>query len=402
MGSPLFSWIIFFLPALALIFRAGTGSIELALLLALCCYAVPLWRQRLLVPVQARWIVIAFALNLAGLLCSMAINNTPLNFLDYPLRQLLATSAIGLIVLTRPRTRFFWIGLNLGALLACALALYQIIVLGLPRALGPHQAIVFGDIAMVMGMMALAALVPLARTRFALLPLAGCAAGITASALSGSRGGWLALVLVVVPMIAYGSRGFGRRLALTLLGLLMAAILGAFVPRLGVAQRIDDTVRELRQYDVGNSQTSAGARLQMWKGAVLMFQDHPLLGVGPANFSDGLNRLIERHEIDPSARDFGHAHNDMLNALATGGLLGGLSLLLMYGAPLLFFSRVARRGDANKPVALAGIMLVVGYLLFGLTQAMFSHHLGASFYALMVAVLAGLCLLEPVGAEAAA
>lgn len=382
------------LPALALILSAGTSVIELALLLSLLGYAVPLRRCHLLVPAPARWIVIAFAINLAGFIGSVAMSETTLNFLDNPLRQLLATSAIGLIALTQPRPMFFWVGLCGGALAAGALAIYQIIVLLLPRALGPHQAIIFGDIAIVMGMMGLAAIVPLARTRLALLPYAGCAAGIAASAMSGSRGGWLALLLVAVPLMAYRGRGLGSKLAPTVLAVFLTAALVAFVPRFGVGQRINDTLNEISQYDAGNSKTSAGIRLQLWKGAVLMLRAHPGFGVGQANFSDALNRLIEQGEVDPGARDFGHAHNEILNALATGGVIGGASLLFMYGAPLVFFWRVARRGGHTKPVALAGLMLVLGFILFGLTQVMFSHHLGAAFYALMVAVMAGLCLLR--------
>ena len=61
-------------------------------------------------------------------------------------------------------------------------------------------------------------------------------------------------------------------------------------------------------------------------------------------------------------------------------------------APLRFF---LRRVDARAPqfaVALAGALVVLGYIGFGLTEVIFWSMKGSLFYALMVFLLMGFCL----------
>jgi O-antigen ligase len=69
-----------------------------------------------------------------------------------------------------------------------------------------------------------------------------------------------------------------------------------------------------------------------------------------------------------------------------------LALLLLYGAPLAFFVRSLRQPGENQPYAQAGLLLVLSYICFGLTQVLSAHHVGTAFYALTVSVLAGLCI----------
>ena len=52
-----------------------------------------------------------------------------------------------------------------------------------------------------------------------------------------------------------------------------------------------------------------------------------------------------------------------------------------------------RLEDSLGPAA-AGAMIVVCYVLCGLTQSMFAHQITASFYASIVGVLAGLSRVE--------
>jgi len=93
-------------------------------------------------------------------------------------------------------------------------------------------------------------------------------------------------------------------------------------------------------------------------------------------------------------QEFRHAHNEMLNALATEGIIGALVLLMLYAMPFMFFLRILRSGDTTtQPYALAGLLLVVSFADFGLTQVLFAHHVGAAFYVVMLSMLAGLCIV---------
>jgi O-antigen ligase len=123
-----------------------------------------------------------------------------------------------------------------------------------------------------------------------------------------------------------------------------------------------------------------------------MFVEHPFFGVGRAQFNPALNELIARGVISPNMHGFFHAHNELLNALATQGVVGAATLFLLYALPFAFFLRCLRGHDASRAHALAGLLLVLAYADFGLTQVLFAHHIGAAFYAVTVSCLAGLCI----------
>ena len=387
---------IFLLPATALTTHVSIGLIEAVLLLSGLAFARPLWQQRATLFVPARMIILAFAFNLAVAGVSLLDTGFQWRFMENPIKMVLAPLAIGLILLARPRAQVLWLGLCVGTLGAAGFAVFQRFVLQMPRAEGFSMPITFGDLAMAMGLMSLAGIqqssASASRSRWAALPYLSFGAGVIASILSGSRGGWLALLLSFLPMYSYGRHALGRRTVVILVasvGLMGAASL---LPQTGVRERILDVSREITLYNNGNPDTSVGARLEMWKGAWTLFIEHPVTGIGRANYNLGMNNLIDRGIINPAMRDYRHAHNELLNALATQGLLGALALLALYAVPLRFFTRQLRVAGPHRPYALAGVLLVLSFIDFGLTQVMFAHHVSSAFYAVCVCVLVGLCL----------
>ena len=388
---------MFLLPALTLTTRVSVGLVEVALLLSSLGYGVSLMRQRRAHPdwfVATRWLTLAFLFNLLVATASLIGTGFDPRFFENPSKMLLAALLPAMVLLLRPTARVLWIGLFAGTVGATGFALYQRFVLLMPRAEGFSMPITFGDIAMAMGLMSLASIPLSARTRWAALPYLSFLAGVIASILSGSRGGWLAFLLSVFPLYSYGRHAIGRRAVMVIAASLVVVATVCVMPQTGVLTRLSDVSKEIDQYNNGNPDSSVGARFEMWKGAWVLFAEHPLTGVGRANFNTGLNRLIARGQIDPAMRGFQHAHNEMLNAMATQGLPGALALLALYAAPLLFFSRRVRQPGAHRSYALAGMLLVLSFIDFGLTQVMFAHHVGSAFYALSVCLLAGLCLQE--------
>jgi O-antigen ligase len=393
-ASRFLSGVIFLFPALALTAPFGVGLIEAAILLAMVFFALPLWRQRRQLFGSAGWIVAAFVVQLLLVTATMTWSGFSLRHLDNPSKQLLAVGFIGLIMLARPKVETFWYGLFAGTMAAAGIAVYQRFVLDLPRAPGFHMAIMFGDIAIVMGLMGLASIPLFARRRVAILPYVAFLAGIAASVLSGTRGGWVAIALAFIPLYFYGSPVMRRKMMVLITAITILFTGACFIPDLQVKERMIEASSEVEQYyETGKAYTSVGARLEMWHGALIMFSEQPVHGVGYGKFNAGLRSLIARGKIDPALANFRHAHNELLHMLATAGLIGAAVLLFLYAAPLAFFIRVARRNDAAKPYALAGILLVVSFIDFGLTQVLFSHHLGNAFYALSVSILAGACIM---------
>jgi len=98
--------------------------------------------------------------------------------------------------------------------------------------------------------------------------------------------------------------------------------------------------------------------------------------------------------FDSRVLELPHMHNDGLQVLVTGGVVGFILWAAALGAPLAFFFRALRDGTRAPQfaVALGGAMVVLGYVGFGLTEVIFWSMKGSLFYALMVFLLMGFCL----------
>jgi len=111
------------------------------------------------------------------------------------------------------------------------------------------------------------------------LKILGFVAGITASFASGSRGGWLAIPLLLGLLIYFNT---GKK-SLRLIGfssLALLLILGwVLVGQSGVNQRLDALKNDAEIYRY-NRDTSTGIRWQLHKAAVDVFVRHPIFGVG--------------------------------------------------------------------------------------------------------------------------
>ena len=345
---------------------------------------------------EIRWILIAFGGYFLLTLARMLWFRDSAGTLDGPSRMLFALGCIGFVGMLRPNIRLFWIGLCIGTIGAALIGGYQWFVLGEDRAVGAtHHAISFGDLAVAMGVMSFCALNEFRNTRLAWLPVIGLLCGALASLFSGSRGAWLGLLVVLWPMLKYGSHLHRKTIRATV-ALILVACAGAYlVPQTGVAGRMGDAVSDIERYQAtGDANTNVGTRLELWKAAGMMIAEHPFVGVGRDAFFDELQALAREGRLQKSiALIYSTPHNDVLNTLATGGLLDLGFLLLIYGAPFAFFMRTMRHGPpAAAAPALAGVLLVICFIVFGLTDVMFWLMLTKAFYATTVCVLAGFCL----------
>lgn len=297
----------------------------------------------------------------------------------------------------RPRMIWLWRGAITGIFAALLLAAVQV-ARGDPRAEGWTNAIVLADVVL---MLMVVAVFCRPRGRWIWVVPALVAGGVTI-VLSGSRGVWPALLCLLV-VVAMGARWRDGRTRLLILAGVAAigATIVLTVPALTHQMRIGELQRDMQRYEVGDVDSSAGARLERLQVAYDTFLEHPLTGVGVGHFDDAMRRLpvcdtdqwIERCHL-------GHAHNDLAEWGATQGILGIVLLFAVYGVPLWLLVRLYRRSGHSRfrgPAA-AGIVVVLSYVLCGMTQSMFAHQVTASFYVSIVGTLIGLAVRE---AEAA-
>jgi O-antigen ligase len=388
---------LFLLPVMALTTSFGLVLAQFAILLGLSLASVRACYVRHFRTIAA--ILLAFAGYFLVSLWRYLAYEQGVSTLDGPSRLLFGLSCIGFVVALRPSWRLFCIGLCLGVIGAGLLALVQRLVVGMERVDGyTHHPITFGDLALAMGLLAWCSRAVLRQTRWAVFPWLALAAGMLVSILSASRGGWLALPLVLWPMLRYGIQSDqAKTWLLACLVVMLMLVLAYILPFTGVAHRIAEAVSDVQAYMAHNdATTSVGIRLELWKASWRMFLDHPWVGVGRKEFDVALLQLAQQGFLQQSpALTYSSSHNDALHFLATGGLLDFSCLLMMYAAPLLFFIRILRQApsSAQNP-ALMGLVLVLCFIGFGLTDVMFWLMRPKVFYIMMICTLVGFCLVE--------
>lgn len=405
----------FMVPGLALWLPSGY-SYGAALLLLTALLGLPWWWRDFRVSAPSGWLLLSI-LAMGGVwLLDSSESAWRWGTLDRPSKYLLAIPCMLLLLAHAPQPRHLWSGIALGALGSGGIALYQVGLLAMPRASGYTNAIQYGNLCLVLALMGLVLLAvrPAGIRRWQQLMLAvGVLSGLLGSILSQSRGGWVALALVL-PLLLLVLRPFlgWRKLGLGTLVLLVALASLAWTQRHNLEERVDEARSEVLSYSVrGDAGSSVGQRLAHWRLAWQMGLERPWQGWGKSGYDIEKQRRVDAGQVHPFVLQFGHVHNEALDLFAKHGLLGVLVLLLFYGVPLHIFwptrKRVLRQPAGTGTGAwqidqtalalrLVGWTLPVTYIGFGLTQVFFAHNSGNVFYLFMV-MLVHSCLVAHEG-----
>jgi O-antigen ligase len=159
--------------------------------------------------------------------------------------------------------------------------------------------------------------------------------------LSQSKGGFLALGVALLFIAAVGLARHRVLLAglliaglcvvaLYLAGLLPGSLFTSASQRIGLAN-LSFLFPTTENY--ANSE-----RLAHWVAGLLMFRDHPLLGVGIGNYATAYPRYAQGIFVIP----LGHAHNYYINMAAEAGIVGLLGLLALLTAVFVSGGHVLR------------------------------------------------------------
>lgn len=276
-------------------------------------------------------------------------------------------------------------------------ALWQKGVQGVSRASGhePFHAILFGNLALAVGVFCLAGLAWAWQQpkRWVWLVVFGLGAlgGLSASLFSGTRGGWLALPLAGWVFYRAYLPQWPLRWRAGLLAMMVALAIGLYaLPQTGVEQRVGSAVEEGQDYLQGDAHGSVGVRLELYRTSLQLIAAKPWLGYSREAYQSALQALYSEGEIGRGVARHWHAHNDLLNAWLRYGMLGALATLLLYLWPLWFFSRqLGVASPEQRPLALAGCLLPILFFDFGLSYAFFAYPVVLATYWVWLAVLVG-------------
>lgn len=219
-----------------------------------------------------------------------------------------------------------------------------------------------------------------------------------AMALSGSRNAAF-MLLASVPLLLCNRKTAGTAARVMGICLCMTLILTPSLARFtdawhyvaGIQKDPSRNLEATRQSPVasipqkpsGSAYNPASNRALMWQGAVKMFHDHPLFGIGPGQYNFALKDYappalmameLEKEKILQGSLN---AHNGFFNILAEFGIMGMIVLL----TGMAYLLRLLYRQSALYPplpshVLLAGFLLSFGpdaflynllYMVVGLT-----------------------------------
>lgn len=374
---------VFLFSALALAVSSGYSFGAAGLLLA---SMVLLWKRPRLDLQRREYLLIATLLLYFGVYAAnMLYHGDPLREFDMPVRALLAVPVLLLLLAYPPRAAAWWSGVSIGAIAGAALGLWQFLIVRIDRPDGSaSNAIHYGNVSILLGMLSLCGLGwarqqrhPLAWT---ILLIAGAVAGLTGSVISGSRGGWLVLPVCVCLFASQYIKGRRKHLLPAILTAFigLAAVVAYALPESLVRERVEVAVDDVQKFNqTDNVTTSIGQRIEMWRTAVILSQEHIWIGLGRTGYLAGKQMLADEGKMDKTILAHTNAHNDYFDALVKRGLTGLATLLAFFFLPLALFVRALCNSNSNsRPYALAGVVLYSCYPIFGLTTSSLTLNIG--------------------------
>lgn len=220
-------------------------------------------------------------------------------------------------------------------------------------------------------------------------------AGAQASLLSGSKGGWPVLLLLAIAaaFVITRNRPLWQRNALAAASLSAVVAIAMLAPAHMVRDRITSGIGGAVHWFQSGGEVTEGSvslRFELWSLGLHIFGENPILGAGVEG-KDA--RWAEIVATDPDYAVIGpltSADNDLIDALANGGILGALSLILALFGTWIAFWRWRHHPDRRvMTLARMGLTLTPAYILFGLSVSVFGISIfRALFVSLAVTLLA--------------
>lgn len=289
--------------------------------------------------------------------------------------------------------RAWWAGLAAGAIIAGGYAI-AFALIGEPggwadRVGGPTNPIYFGGVALAFALMLLPRVAdPETAPVVRLLMSLAVVLGLTASAISGSRGAWLALApLLVLYLITLGTRQHpAKRFGLPLMILALAAVL-AFLPGVPLGQRVIEAFGTFASHgDEIVREDTLAVRWALWQLSFDQLRDAWLFGVGPDGFRAALEQAVDRGRLPAWFLEYHHPHDQFISALLIAGLPGLLTLVLLFAVPIGRFARLWRTGlERTRLVGWSGLAAVAVLAVMGLSESIFQRNSGVVWFGLLLA-----------------
>ncbi|MCK4708759.1 MAG: O-antigen ligase family protein, partial [Gammaproteobacteria bacterium] len=295
------------------------------------------------------------------------------------------------------RTRLVWWGLFFGVVISGLIAIYESQWGSLfedwkGRASGATHPILFADIALTMSFILLVAgsVIVKWNKKYIFAFLVIVTLGLTAVILSKFKGVWIVIpVLIVFMFWRYKSHLPRKVLLLFAIFVMIAPVMFYVIPGSGIKEGIDTTIQDIEKYSDGRHQqkVSLGTRFEMMHASWLIFIEQPLIGAGWGHYIEATQKYVDQNIIDSSAAAWNHPHNQYFSMMASGGLLMLIALMYFFLIPLDMFRRFVSFPDKEvRAYALGGLVLIISFIGYAVSEAIFERSLSSGFYAFYLAL----------------
>ncbi|HAL57757.1 MAG TPA: hypothetical protein DCP63_15125 [Bacteroidetes bacterium] len=162
-----------------------------------------------------------------------------------------------------------------------------------------------------------------------------------------ARSIWLSFG-TAIPLYAFTR---GRKTGIAVSIALVVIVVAGFLTVPALRYRVESIT------DLGQNET----RLNLWRTAFAISNDHPILGIGEDNW----DHFFERYRVDGYYDTVVHPHNDYFSVLVSSGYPGLLAFVGMWCVALVAGYKVSRttKDDARRAIALGSTFSLLGFLV---------------------------------------
>jgi len=214
-------------------------------------------------------------------------------------------------------------------------------------------------------------------------------AGLLLSGLNGSRTAFMMVLFPILSSVFFilvWDNQLTKKIKVFVIALMVVLVMSvAFLAK----DNITSTFKDFSAMNNDQYNTSMGLRAAMLESAMIVLDEHWLLGVGPSAYKSEIKRAVDETEYSPAVKTFissaMQSHNQYLMTMMLSGVLGLVSLVLFLIYPIrVFLNSFKTEKEVGSLIAI-GLMLGIAFVMF--FGAIFTYTYTSIFYMLATSSL---------------
>lgn len=348
-------------------------------------YFIPL-KKKLSFSSEDKKLIFSFLFYFFTFLLSIIINKDGIREIDNPSRLLLFIPLLLLFKNFPIKRKTILYAIPSSALITGCVALFQKFALGYEKPFPETIHIQMGNIAISLATFSIVITLHFfikKQYKSTLFGFVAIILAIMTSALSGARGGWIGLPVVVGIILFLYKEFINKKLIITLIAIITIGLTALITsPKFGIEKRYNAAKSDIVSYlEKNNKNTSLGARFDMWENALIAIKEAPIFGHGSDGYDEFRHKQVKSKQMAKTTLNFGSLHNQYLESWVKRGLVGFIALILIILTPIFFFIKNLNTHNLEtKCICILGIIHIVSHIFYFTSQSFLAHNSGNIFY----------------------